>query len=366
MGLGFLCKQSEPYQIICWGIFFALQPSARNHLRCPGPWLALLVFGLCTLPFIIWNSQHDWITIHHIGANAGLNHQWHPTLNYLFEFIGAELGLLNPVFFIAAIWATFAFWKRRREKPLWLFLFCMSGPILLGHLLYSLHSRILPNWIAPAVPPLFCLMALFWHERQRAAKIFLITGLVLGIFISAFMYDTDLIGKIIAKLPGDVDPSHRLRGWREAALLVENEREQFDANSFIIADNYSTAGLFSFYSPPARAAAMTSQPLVYCVDAEQPVNQFYFWPEYQYLETRRGQNALYVRRLEPYKLEHGWIWKWIMREPMVYRDIPSLESAPADITGHFESVTNLGMSEVELRDGRVFQRVQIFGCYHLK
>jgi len=31
----------------------------------------------------------------------------------------------------------------------------MSAPVLIGHLFYSLHSRILPNWIAPAVPPVF-------------------------------------------------------------------------------------------------------------------------------------------------------------------------------------------------------------------
>jgi membrane-associated phospholipid phosphatase len=366
MGLGFLCKQTEPYQIVCWGIFFALRPSARIHLRKPGPWLALLVFALCTLPFMIWNSQHAWITFHHMRANAGMTHQWHPTLNYLTDFIASEFGLLNPVFLIAAIWAAFAFWKRRHEKPLWLFLFCMSAPVLLGHLLYSFHSRILPNWIAPAVPPLFCLMALFWHERQRAAKTFLVSGLVLGIFASAFIYDTDLIGKIIAKLPGDVDPSHRVRGWRETASLVEKEREQFDPQSFIIADRYGTAGFFSFYSPAARAAAITSQPLVYCVDADLPVNQFYLWPEYQYLETRRGQNAIYVRQLEPYKLEHGWIKKWFMHEQIYYRDIPPLEPAPPGITGHFESVTNLGMYEIEVKDGRPFHRVQIFGCYHLK
>ena len=242
----------------------------------------------------------------------------------------------------------------------------MSVPVLLGHLLYSLHSRILPNWIAPTVPPLFCLMAMYWHERQRVAKIFLTTGLVLGIFISAFMYDSDLIGKIIAKLPGEVDPSHRVRGWRDTARLVESKREQFDVDSFIIADRYGTAGLFSFYSPPARAAAITPQPLVYCVDADKPINQFYLWPEYQYLETRRGQNALYVRRLEPYKPEHGWVWKWLANEPVGYRDIPPLEPAPPSITGHFETITNLGEFEIRLRDGRVFQRVQIFGCYDLK
>lgn len=367
MGLGVLCKQSEVYQVICWAIFFALQPAARFHLRRPGPWLALLIFALCTLPMLVWNAQHDWITAQHVAGNAGMDHQWHPTLNYFFEFIGAEFGLLNPVFLIAALWAAFAFWRQRRERPLWLFLFCMGVPVFFGHALYSFHSRILPNWIAPAVPPMFCLMAAFWHERPRAAKPWLITGLAIGLTVSVVMHDFDLVGKLVHPLPGDIDPSHRVgRGYPEAAQVILDERGKFDPGAFIIADRYGTTGLYTFYSPPARAAAIARQPLIYCEGIEEPINQFYFWPEYHYLETRRGQNAIYVRRLDPYKLERGWIWKWLKGEPVGFRDVPPLPPVPDDIVSHFETVTNLGVREIKLSDGRVFQRLQIFGCRNLK
>ena len=56
------------------------------------------------------------------------------------------------------------FWKFRRERPLWLYLFCMGAPVFLGHWLFSFHSRILPNWIAPAIIPMFCLMVVYWDE----------------------------------------------------------------------------------------------------------------------------------------------------------------------------------------------------------
>jgi membrane-associated phospholipid phosphatase len=129
MGLGFLCKYTAFYQIICFGIYFALWPMARTHLRKPGPWLALLVFSICTLPVVIWNSQHGWITVHHVAGNAGLHGRWHPTLRYFWDFIFQELALLNPVFFIGAIWAMIGFWKFRRERPLWLSIraFCRTG-----------------------------------------------------------------------------------------------------------------------------------------------------------------------------------------------------------------------------------------------
>ena len=365
-GLGFLCKYSALFAPVCLLFYFALQPSARIHLRRSGFWLSLGIIALCTLPVLIWNSQNGWITVHHVADNAGLDKVWKPTLKYFVEFSGSQLGLLNPIFFVGMIWACFAFWKTRKEKPLQLFLFCMGGPVFFGYWLYAFHSRVLPNWIAPAIPPLFCLMALFWAERRVNLKPWLAVGLTLGLVVAAVMYDSDLLGKVINKLPGDKDPSHRVRGWRETALLVEQERTQFDTNSFIITEHYGTTGLYSFYSKPARAAAIAHQPIVYCIDADAPVNQIHFWEEYNYRKHRQGQNAIFVKRLEPYKLESGWMGKWLKHQPVAVVQPATERDAPDRIIAQFQTVTNLGVREITFKDGRVFQRVQIFGCYGLK
>ena len=207
-GLGFLCKYSAVYLIICWALFFLLWTPARVQLKKPGPYLALLIFALCTLPVIVWNSQHGWITLHHVADNAGMQTEWHPTLQHFQEFFLQEMGLLNPVFFVGALWAMVAFWKHRQENPLGLYFFCLGGLVFLGHLVYSLHSRILPNWIAPAVLPMYCLMVIYWDARWRegvrAVKGWLIGGLILGLTIVALMHDTGFIGKIAGHpLPGD-------------------------------------------------------------------------------------------------------------------------------------------------------------------
>ncbi len=174
MGLGFLCKYTAALQIVCWAVFFALLPAARSHLRKPGPWLALLVFAICTLPVVIWNAQHGWITVHHVAGDAGLHGQWtpHNILRYVPDFLVAQTALLNPLFFVGAIWAMIGFWKFPRHKMsgLWLYFFCMGAPVFLGHLLYSFHSRILPNWIAVSVLPMFCLMVVYWNVRFRSGS----------------------------------------------------------------------------------------------------------------------------------------------------------------------------------------------------
>jgi membrane-associated phospholipid phosphatase len=366
IGLGFLCKYTAALQIACWAILFALLPAARIHLKKPGPWLALGVFALCTLPVIIWNSQHDWITATAVAGNARLDQKWHPTLNYFWEFLGGQAGLLNPVFFVAMVWASFAFWKHRAEKPLWLFLACMGVPLFYGYWLYSLHSRVQANWPIAGVPPLFCLAALYWREHPKTARRLLVGGLLTGLPAVALLHDTSLTKVFASKLPGDVDVSHRLRGWHETATLIEAEREKFDPGAFVISDDYGTTGLYAFYSPAARKAVRSPEPLVYSFLGGTPGNQFYFWDEYDYRKHRRGQNAIYVDHIQYYKLEHGWIWKWLKGEKVHYRRIPPPEPVPAQLAGQFETVTNLGVFDVKIKDGRVFHRVQIFGCYHLK
>jgi hypothetical protein len=372
-GLGFLCKYSAVYLIVCWALFFLLWPPARVQLRKPGPYLALLIFAIGTLPVIVWNAQHGWITVHHVADNAGVHSRWHPTLRYFLEFFFSEMGLLNPVFYVGALWAMAAFWKRRRENPLELYLFCTGGAVFLGHLIWSFHSRILQNWIAPAVVPMFCLMVIYWDRRwregARAVKGWLIGGVVLSLPVVAVLHDTNLIGKITGHpLPGDADPLRRVSGYRESAAVVEQAREKLLAEgkpAFIICGHYGITGLFTFYSPEARAALKTPQPLVYCIVSGKPDDQFYFWPEYHYTDYRQGENAIYVTEPGTARLERGWFWKWLSGREVQVAEEPKPVNAPPRLLQQFESVTNLGVQEIKV-DGRIMKRIQLFECHNLR
>ncbi|MGP8221209.1 MAG: glycosyltransferase family 39 protein [Limisphaerales bacterium] len=371
LGVGFLCKYTAGWQIACWVIFFALAPGSRHHLRRPGPWLALLIFALGTLPVVIWNSQRGWPTLNSVSGNAGLHSQWHPTLRYVWDFLESEFAVLNPVFFIGALWAMIAFWRRRRERPLWLYLFCLGAPVFLGHLLWSFHSRILPNWIAPSVLPMFCLMAVYWDEKFRSGwrwvKPVFSTGVALGIFAIVIMCQSNLIARLAGQpLPGEMDPARRLRAWDASAATVEAAREALAAAgkpAFIIAGHYGITGEYSFYIPQARAV-LKSEPLVYCEDSDTPQNQFYFWPEYNYLAHRQGQNAIFVAEAGLYKLDGNWFWKWLAREPL-NRTAPPPATLPPRIAREFESVTDLGEQDIKVGD-RVYHRIHLWACYNLQ
>ncbi|MCF7669642.1 MAG: glycosyltransferase family 39 protein [Verrucomicrobia bacterium] len=351
LGLGFLSKYIALAQLISFALFFALHKPARAQLKKPGPYLALLLLALGTLPVIIWNYRHDWATVTHLGERGVLDESWQFSLRYFWEFIGSEAVVLNPFFFLAITFAAFAFWKKYKHNRLLLYWFCMGAPVFFGYWLFSLGSRVLPNWIAPAVIPLFILATVYFDLEYRNSKPssrlrtwtkrLLTASLGLGLVAVTLMHDTNLIGKIAGRnLPADTDPLRRVRSWSNTAELVKNQRDKLAKEgipTFIIGDHYGTTGILSFYIPKAKSR-IKDDPLVFCESSDEPDNQFYFRPGY---ENRTGQNALYVRQTA------------------------SEEPPPQRIKDEFESVENLGLFEVEYRN-RLFHTLQIFACRNLR
>ena len=373
MGLAFLSKYSALFQLVCWALFFCLWPPARQHLRRPGPWLAVSIVAVSTLPVLIWNARHEWISVEHVAYNAGRTSPWRPTFRYLFEFLGAELGLLNPVFFIGALWALAAFWRRGRRDSLMLFLFSMGAPVFIGYLLFTSYKRVFPNWIAPAVLPMICLAVVYWYRRWNdgASRVrgWLTAGLTLGCFVVVVLHDTNLTRKIMDRtLPPAIDPLRRVRGWSETARLVEMARQkmvQSEATpTFIIGDHYGLAGELSFYVGAAREAAQSSPALVYYKTSQRPKNQFYFWPGYR--GHRTGQNAIFVREADLPELQRGWFLKWLRGDKNLYADSrPKRPRLPAELVEEFETISDLGIVDVRYK-GRVLRRLQLFACRNLR
>jgi membrane-associated phospholipid phosphatase len=346
-GLGFLSKYTALLQWLCWAVLFALWPPARVHLRRPGPYLALLLNAVCALPVVIWNSQHGWITAAHVADNAQLGKPWSLAAvpGQFFGFLGAEAGLLNPVFFVGVLAAAVLFWRTHRNDLRVLFFFSMGAPLFLVYLLWTFYARVQPNWIAASVLPLFCMAMIYWDDRARRGARFvnrwLAAGLVLGLSAVVLGHKSEWIEKITGRpLPARQDPLRRVRGWSEVARTVGEERARLLAEGkpvFIIGGHYGITSLITFYLPEARAR-VPHDPLVFYRTSPRPVNQFYFWPGYR---DRKGQNAIYVEE---------------NRRP---------EPPPDILRAEFESVTDLGLREIRNR-GRVLRTLQLFECRNLR
>jgi hypothetical protein len=372
MGLGFLSKYTALFQWLCWAVFFALWPAARRQLHRPGPYLALAVNFVCTLPVIVWNYQHRWITVAHV-ADRTIG-TWQPTSRFLIDFLGAEFLLLNPVFFVGIMIAIVAMWWRARKDVRLVYLFSMGVPVFLCYLGLAFRSRVLPNWIAPAVLPMLCAMVIYWdapkREGARFVRPWLAAGLLFGLAVVTLLHNTNIVEKIAGRaLPPKCEPLTRVRAYREMAGVVGKARQKFVPEGkpvFIIGEHYGITSLLNFYLPEAKAK-VKDIPLVYCPASEKPQNQYYFWPGYMDrpgYQGHRGQNALFVRELTAPKLVRGWFFKWLAGETDLLRE--QVESAPAPewLPQQFDSVTNLGLREVLYR-GRVFHTIQIFECRNL-
>ena len=373
MGLGLLSKYVGMVQWICWAVFLALWKPARAHLRRPGPYLALAINLVFALPVLIWNFQHGWSGVDHlVRHNARLDSAWQFSWGHVTDvlgFLGSQAAILNPVYFVAMLWAAVAFWRRKRNDMRLIYLFSMGAPLFLMYSIYSIRVRILPNWTAPCMLPLFCLMAIYWDDRWRQGlrfvKVWLIAGLAIGLPVIVLAHELDLVRRIVGRpLPPKVDPMTRVRAYREFAAVTGDARSKLLAEGkpvFLIGGHYQSASLINFYLPEARTNVIRN-PLVYCLSSEGPANQYHYWPGYQ--DSRKGQNALFVRELSIPPMVKGWVFKWLSGETNLSEPEPERHRIPPLLLQEFESVTYLGQFNV-FYDGRVFHIVQIFECRNL-
>jgi 4-amino-4-deoxy-L-arabinose transferase-like glycosyltransferase/membrane-associated phospholipid phosphatase len=366
-GLGCLSKWTNLLQPVCWGLFFFLWPPARRHLRRPGPYLALLITALFCLPVLFWLQQHQWITVEHVATDGQLDKSW--THTFVGQFLEQETGALHPIFFIAMLWAAVAFWWQGRRDPFQLLLFCMGAPLFFGCFVLSWHSHVQPNWIAPSVIPLFCMMAVYWAKRwERSAALLqplLSFAVVFGLVLVVIMHAPNLVSKILHRpLPPKYDMLRRAHGWKEMAGIVGQARQELAAEgppAFIIAEHYGFTSQVSFYLPEAKRE-VNSEPLVYFCATKHPLNQFYYWPNYL---GRHGQNALFVREVSSPALRPDWLSRWWHQEPGIFVvDHPEGGPPPPELKDQFDSFTNLGVREV-IFNGAVIRRVQMIQCWHL-
>src|SRR5207244_1381245 len=80
IGLGFLCKYTNALELISIVLVLALAPRLRQEFARPGLYSLLGVFVLCTIPPIIWNAQHAWVTLEHLRLRGGVKHWFRFTL----------------------------------------------------------------------------------------------------------------------------------------------------------------------------------------------------------------------------------------------------------------------------------------------
>jgi 4-amino-4-deoxy-L-arabinose transferase-like glycosyltransferase len=300
VGLGILAKYTMILFIPSLACFCLLSREHRGWFRRPGPYFMTLVAGLCCFPIVIWNVQHGWVTLHHVGGQAGLAagefaHEacrinWFGPLEYL----GGQFALLMAFGFIIYFAALARSLKAASRKPQAeitrneLFLTTMSLAMFLTFLAFSFTTKVQLNWPIAAylsALPLCVKWIVDQWQRLEALKGRLFRGvtalaMLAGLAISLVMHHTEWLYPLLAPLSERIsarrwDPTFRLRGWSALAKEVQQARAALrkeGVEPIVCGTHWNLPGAIAFYLP--------DQPTVYGLGAlaGDRRSQYDFWP----------------------------------------------------------------------------------------
>jgi hypothetical protein len=366
IGLGFLSKYTNAMQLLGVVLVLALSSRFRRELIRPGFWSLVLVAVLCTLPPIIWNSRHSWITLAHLSERGGLNSAFSLHPEEVLVFAGLHAGVYSPLIFIGMMMALWWAWPRARHQFNPRFLLCFTLPLLVMYCVLALKKAGEPNWTAPAFISLGILSAALWHEAAQANRTnarYAITALALGLVMSIAILNFDLIRAAGIPLPYRADPSARLRGWRMVGQAVDQFRLEFERTlgnrAFLIANSYGTAASIAFYLSDKRVEG-PGHPAVYMPESQDIQNQFSLWPRYdQFVAAPPDQPPK-----EEYFTEQKGVNPFIGRSAL-YITTSGDETAPSNLENAFERVEMIALLKFT-RHGLPLREIRIFACQNYR
>lgn len=362
IGLGFLCKYTNAFELVSIVVVLALVPRHRREFKRRGLYFLLGAFAICLVPPLIWNAQHTWITLSHLRSRGGLDQSFGIRPLEVLGFIGAHFLTFSPLLFLALAWAVIANWRRARQQFKVLYLVWFGLPVFVFYLLLSFNDQAAPNWDVLAFVSLAVLAVSYWTERlqSRGVARFLSVGVVVGLAMSLFAMDTDLLRTFNIPFPHHRDPADRVRGWKSASRTFEKLRVDLEAREqekfFVIADQRDRASEMSFYFVNKRVEG-PGHPPVYIVESQDISNQFSFWPRYdEFVEappnTPLPDGEVYT--------EEGGINQFTGRSALYVQNGVS-ELVPHNIRAAFQSVDRIATIEVT-RFGAKVRTWQVFVC----
>ena len=178
LGIGFLAK----YATLLWFgglvLFMVLDPLNRGSTELAevkrrakvGALLALAIALCMTVPVVVWNAQHGWVSFRHVAHQTGASGGSFSHGNFP-EFIASQIGAVGPILFVMmAIAVVHAFRNDSSQRQKLVFLASIGVFFFALTLITSLFAKVQVNWPAPAYFTLMILTAHFLGTRLQSAR----------------------------------------------------------------------------------------------------------------------------------------------------------------------------------------------------
>ncbi len=280
VGLGFQAKYTNAAELLSFLIFLLLVPARRRLIFSQGVLLMLGTVLILMLPILLWNAFREWIGALHVFEGGDFNRGFRVDFGKFSGFWLLQAIVVSPLLFLVMLaGAIRPAATRVVQGPL--YLQCLFWPLFLAYAWVSLNKTANGNWTAPALVAGLVLGAgwamVRWDSGKMGWRVALSLALGVGLILTALLHD-------LFPLRFKNNPLDRAKGWKDLAGEAQKVREQIGAD-FVIADEYQTASLLSFYLP--------DRPRAYTPDWPQVMTQYSLWPSYR--ETYpEGSVGLYV------------------------------------------------------------------------
>jgi len=301
IGLGLLTKYTMAFFYGCMFIYLLKEKYYfKNSLLYLCVFVSLAVFS----PVIIWNFQHDWVTLKHTAGQAHLYEGFKISLKYFAEFIGSQLIVVTPLVFILGFYliikeeilqfakVLFRMIKKlggdssplaqndnnknkkervqthkeedHNDRIIRWFLISFSMPVFVFFLLKSLQGKVQANWAMTAYVPF--VIAIAFAFRKNFFKKISYAAIIVATIFTFINYALPYLN-----LPAKIDPSVRLKGWEELGLKVSEIKKSLEKEGKVIifSDRYQISSELAFY--------VEGKPRVYCIPIGRRMNQYDLW-----------------------------------------------------------------------------------------
>lgn len=291
IGFGLLTKYTMAFFYLCIFVYLLKKDENRiSHFKNPMLYLCIVISFIVFSPVIIWNFQHDWVTLKHTAGQAHIYEGLKVSLKYFAEFIGSQLLVVTPLVFILGVYLLLKpSALNLQPNHRWL-LISLSMPVFTFFLIKSIQGKVQANWAMPAYIPFLIILA---HALiQRVYKKLIISAILIAFIFSFINYALPYLN-----LPEKFDPSARLKGWKELGEKVSEIKKEFEKKGKVVifSDRYQISSELAFYTK--------GKPVVYCINLGRRMNQYDLWQsinnELNDLSVVHGIYVVYGTKNEP-------------------------------------------------------------------
>jgi undecaprenyl-diphosphatase len=206
--------------------------------------------------------------------------------------------------------------RKRREGA---FLFWFSIPVIAFFLLKSMQAKVQANWALPGyLSGIIAFSAVYmrrFYPEARGIKILIATAILLSAIVTAVAHYPSILN-----LPVKLDPTSRVRGWKDLGAEVTKIYEQMSVTRpvFMFSDRYQVSSELAFY--------VKGHPVTYCINLDRRMNQYDLWPgfnnllKYDAIFVQTGDNTLPEKVAAAFKKVEKRVFKAYTNKHIEIRD----------------------------------------------